>query len=221
MGDDDLENPGLRSAHLPAGAERILAKYTAAGMASRPVDGRFDPFTDRLSRDIRNSLSLGLAEALERNDSEIFRGVIERWRTLASPAACRDYLERRLARYEALWQQIRKDQLSDPLARVVMAWNLCLYFECHELLEALWHHSRGSRSRALQALIQAAGVYIHLAAGHDSAARKLARKAREGLIRHGRTLGEVGNLDLLLERLARVDAAPCRLQFLPGSQTRS
>ena len=55
------------------------------------------------------------------------------------------------------------------------------YFECHELLEAIWMKSKGSRKVLLQGLIQAAAGFHKLKQNQPEGAAKLFNKAVQKL----------------------------------------
>ncbi len=55
------------------------------------------------------------------------------------------------------------------------------FFECHEVLEEMWRHARGEKSRFYQGLIQAAVCLYHWSNGNFDGARRLAQTALEKL----------------------------------------
>ena len=137
----------------------------------------FNPFEDRLSRDIRNDLSEGLAEAVETCSSDKLTQIVENFRL--QPLAAdyyRDYLEDRYARYEQALKVISVD-MTDPIRQALVLWDLGLFFEVHEVLEHAWYSSEGNMKLTLQALIRAAGVYIKLEYGFNDSAKRIAAKA--------------------------------------------
>jgi Domain of unknown function (DUF309) len=73
----------------------------------------------------------------------------------------------------------------DPVTRAVThgaaLWNERLFFEVHEVLEAVWQRETGDRRQALQGLIQVAVAYHHLAHGNPRGARTLLREGRARL----------------------------------------
>jgi hypothetical protein len=73
----------------------------------------------------------------------------------------------------------------DPITRAVVQavalWNERLFFEVHEVLEAVWQRETGDRRQALQGLIQVAVAYHHLAHGNPRGARTLLREGRSRL----------------------------------------
>jgi len=93
----------------------------------------------------------------------------------------------------------------DPITRACRVaaalWNERLFFEVHEVLEAVWKTAAGAERQALQGVIQIAVAFHHLAHGNRRGARSLLVEGR------GR-LGSVPptTLPLDLERLL-VDTA--------------
>src|SRR5262245_9449080 len=73
---------------------------------------------------------------------------------------------------------------ADPVGRAVVQaaalWDEELFFEVHEVLEAVWQHQTGESRQALQGLIQVA-VAFHLAHGNPRGARTLLREGRARL----------------------------------------
>jgi len=74
---------------------------------------------------------------------------------------------------------------ADPVGRAVVQaaalWDEELFFEVHEVLEAVWQHQTGPSRQALQGLIQVAVAYHHLAHGNPRGARTLLREGRARL----------------------------------------
>jgi uncharacterized protein len=141
---------------------------------------RFDPFRDRLSRDIRNDMSRGfvksLAAASLSSIDELAASLIE-----GEVQRChREYVERRLELYRRAFNRIQESG-HEVMIQGVILWNLRLFFEMHEVLELAWRHSEGDLKMLLQAMIRAAGVYIKLEYGYSRQAAKLAEKACRAL----------------------------------------
>jgi predicted metal-dependent hydrolase len=169
----------------------------------------FDPYKDRLARDIRNSLSSALVEELTGNTAGLLSTVADEWIAMAPGLKYKTYIESRLALYHRAIDQIRARHVLDIRYQAIYLWNLDLFFEMHELLETLWQKAHEPERSALKGWIQAAGVYIHFKRGKVDAARGLARRA-EMYLREGRSyLGFISNLDQLIEALSDpTDVAP-------------
>jgi hypothetical protein len=168
----------------------------------------FDPFTNRFSRDIRNSLSEALVQALIQSDQSCYRLVGERWLAGNPDDVHTDYIQDRLKRYNRAFDQIRVNRIEDPKHQAIVLWNLGLFFEVHEHLEAIWHQAIGDEHQALKGLIQAAGVYVHLKFRHRSAAERLAVKSLKRLQQYTEHLTFIDNLNLLLDKLKNLDSDP-------------
>lgn len=171
-------------------------------------DGAFDPFNDRRSRDLRNTLSEQFVDVVLRNDAQGFRLLCEHWAAVDLGGVYREYIEIRLNRYREAFEQLEHDDIRAPLRQAMVLWNVGLYFEVHELLETIWQPAEEPLRSALKGLIQAAGVHIHLLWGHQAAAEKLAKKAYKHLNDNREGAAFVTNLDELLEHLERVDPQP-------------
>ncbi len=73
------------------------------------------------------------------------------------------------------------DAVVRALVESVALWSERLFFEVHEVLEAVWQRETGDRRQALQGLIQVAVAYHHLAHGNPRGARTLLREGRARL----------------------------------------
>ncbi|MBM9613062.1 DUF309 domain-containing protein [Desulfobulbus rhabdoformis] len=136
----------------------------------------FDPFVDRLSRDIRNHLSEAIIPCLRTMNLAPAREVANRFLQQDPGPEQREYIEKRLSRFQQFLDQAAKGP-QDVLWQGFLLWDLGLHFEVHEVLEHAWHHSRGDEKSLLQAMIRAAGVYIKSDYGYNEPAAKLAAKA--------------------------------------------
>lgn len=173
----------------------------------------FDPFTDRRARDIRNRLSEALVRSLRESDPSFYRREGDRWVSSDLAHPYRIYIRDRLFRYDAAFETILSESVSDTVVQAVIIWNEGLFFETHEQLEGIWHDAGGEFREAIKGWIKAAGTYVHLEHGHASAARELASKAVSLLNRHGHTLTLVENLDRLVTALNGLDPDPPRLRY--------
>jgi hypothetical protein len=106
-----------------------------------------------------------------------------------------------------------RDPVARAVHRAVALWNECLFFEVHEVLEAVWTTAAGDVRQALQGLIQVAVAFHHLAHGNVRGARSLLGEGRARLAGvPPTTLPDVDVAALLdatapwVERLANVDA---------------
>jgi len=172
---------------------------------------KFDPFSDRLARDTRNELSHALMHSLEESDSAYFRQACSDMLGEHLAPVYAEYIEDRLARYEEAFSEIECNEIKDPFARMVILWNAELFFEVHDLIESLWNAGSEGMRQALKALIKAAAVFIHVENGHKEVASRLARKAVSSLNKNKPMLAKVPNLDLLIERLEKLDLVPPKL----------
>jgi hypothetical protein len=167
----------------------------------------FNPFEDRQSRDIRNSLSEGLAEAVETGSTDKLTEIVAGYRRQRLAAFYRDYLENRYARYLQALKVIEKG-ITDPLQQSVILWNLGLFFEVHEILEHAWYSAEGDMKATLQALIRAAGVYIKQEYGFNEAAARIAAKAIPVLEANRKILEAYFRPERLTSALKNPEAAP-------------
>ncbi len=178
----------------------------------------FDPFNNRLSRDLRNGLSEALLAALEDLNPEPFEAAaaVFRQNPDLSPDQS-DYLEARLACYRALLEQL--GQKPDPDRMALLCWNHELFFEFHELLEKRWLKAEGAEKEILQGLIRAAGTYVHRHFGRAAGAAKMAARARETIEKYREALPAGFKAEPLLAGLADPAAPPPRFGAKARSRT--
>lgn len=171
----------------------------------------FDPFNDRLARDIRNSLSSALILELTGDRLRAVLETADQWENKGLPPVHREYIRETRERYLQMGNDIRKSGIRDPRLQAVLLWNAGLFFEVHELLETIWHVARNTEHTALKGFIQAAGVYVHSLRGKPLAAAGLAAKARHNLMSGRAALGFIANLDGLISDLEKPSLQPPRL----------
>lgn len=180
------------------------------------TDTLFNPFEDRLSRDIRNNLSEGLAEAVETGSTEKLVQTVAYYRQQHLADYYHAYLEDRYARYTQALEKIQGNDISDiihgpihdPIQQGVILWNLGLFFEVHEVLEHAWYSAEGDMKVTLQALIRAAGVYIKQEYGFNDAAERIAAKAIPVLRENGNILDNYFETEKLISALKNPTDAP-------------
>jgi hypothetical protein len=170
----------------------------------------FNPFEDRLSRDIRNELSEGFGVALRTGEREKLASVMEKYRRQRLAKRYTAYLEDRCARYEKALAAILPD-IADPIRQSMILWDLLLFFEVHEVLEHAWYTAEGRMKLIMQALIRAAGVYIKREYGYQDAASRIAAKAVPVLRDNRALLLSYFDPETLIACLDRPDAPPPRL----------
>ena len=174
---------------------------------------KFNPFTDRTARDIRNSLSEAFVTSISAEDPHGYVTIAQQWRKQNLSSVYADYIADRLLRYENVLNAIQAGQINDPLQQAVAIWNQGLYFEFHDHLEALWKDATGDKRQALKGLIKAAGVYIHLEQDHQQAAESLAMKAYALLQQYRHCLTFIANTEMLLNTLKSGEPHPPQLEF--------
>lgn len=161
----------------------------------------FDPFQDRKSRDIRNSLSTALFESIDSGEKSKVYDIAKSYEDSALENHYCEYVANRLLKYEEALQIISEGR-EDPIWRALVLWDLELFFEVHEVLEHAWYSAKGEEKLLLQALIRAAGVFIKQELGYDVQARKIAAKAI-AVIKHTTLLTEYCDVTILADALAK------------------
>ena len=162
---------------------------------------RFDPFTHRLSRDVRNTLSTALAQSFSDEDSKIFETAAADWLNRLSHDSCRRYVGERLRRYREAFDAVSRLPSDRLLQQIAILWNLALYFEVNEVAEEEFHAASGSYRKFLQGIIFAAGVFVQQEAGRHEAARPLSQRAIGILTQHRSRLSFLKNQEAFLDGL--------------------
>jgi hypothetical protein len=173
----------------------------------KPID-RFDPFNSRLCRNVRNALSEHFKTALEKKDLQPVHRIARHFLTAPQPTCVSDYIHNRLAAYESVVSELKEKDFADPVEIALVIWDRQLFFETHEFLEPHWMAATGDEKRFFQALIRAAGTYVHLEQGNLSAARRMAKKAIKGLTQGMARLAGHADPQRLLDKLNRLDPVP-------------
>jgi hypothetical protein len=174
---------------------------------------RFDPFTDRTARDIRNSLSEAFVAALAAKDPEPYLNIAQKWQEQNLSSLYTDYIDDRLLRYQNVFDAVQTGGINNPLEQAIVVWNQGLFFEFHDHLEPLWQAAKGDQRQALKGLIKAAGVYIHLEQHHYQAAQSLAMKSYELLRQYPHCLSFIADYKTLLGKLKHFEPTPLRLEI--------
>jgi hypothetical protein len=175
----------------------------------------FDPFKDRMSRDIRNSLSTAFVAELIQGPGHGWEAVARKWLERVDGPAYIDYIRCCISRYRTVADDARRSPSGDPKGYTAVLWNAGLFFELHELLESVWLDARGIERTALKGLIQAAGVYVHRNRGAFEAAARLAKRARENLRSGMDRLDFISGVESLIECIDVPSAPPPRLAAPP------
>ena len=163
----------------------------------------FQPFTDRLSRDIRNDLSESFIDVLEQNSINPAVNIAQSYFQKDLAPCYRDYIEKRLASYRRVLER-RNLNNQDPLYIGLLLWDEELFFEVHEILEHAWLQESGEEKLFLQAMIRTAGVYIKVDAEQKDAASRIAQKALPVIKKNRKRLDEYTDADLLIKGLANI-----------------
>jgi hypothetical protein len=185
-----------------------MKKQSASLQPGKSSAARFDPFSNRLSRDIRNSLAESYVDALLPLDESIYQRAAEQWLAKNLDDEFTGYIQDRIKRYDRTFNQIQENRIKDAKLQALIIWNHGLFFEVHEHLERIWQKTAGDEYQALKGLIQAAGVYVHLKFDHRAAAEKLATKSSDRILKYADCLTFIANLKLLLDRLESLDSVP-------------
>jgi hypothetical protein len=169
---------------------------------------RFDPFNNRLCRNVRNALSEGFLKVLEQKEMQPVRRIAGFFLDDDLPAVVRAYIDQRLSAYEQALATVKKCRTDEPMDVAVRVWNHRLFFETHEYLEQFWMTAEGEEKQLLQALIRAAGAYVHIEQANLTGARRIADKALAVLEEQADRLALYFDPQLLLNKLRTLDPEP-------------
>jgi hypothetical protein len=176
------------------------------------MTSEFNPFTDRLSRDIRNELSVSLPKAIKIRSLEPVQIVADRFLADQLPDTHLQYIDSRLQNYADALNRLPQNT-NDSMVIAAILWDLKLFFEVHEILEPEWIEAQGDKKLLLQALIRAAGVYINLELGYRDRAAKIGGKAIPILIRFQQELQKDLNAEKLIRALQELDPDPPQISL--------
>lgn len=175
-------------------------------------DQFFDPLNDRQARDIRNDLARTFVTCLDpATDLAPVHELAAQLLADHPGPVYENYVSDRLARYLAAKASIASQAIKDDYYRALVLWDHELFFETHEVLEPLWQKATGPAQLILQALIRAAGYYIHLGTGNQTGAEKMAARAWEVLSRYREEIPPFPGLENLLHCLERREPLPPKL----------
>ena len=173
----------------------------------------FDPFNDRLSRDIRNSLTDAFMTSLKQKDAACYLDQSQKWLKRELAPVYKDYIQDRVQRYDLVFQRIQQAHIDDARIQAVILWNDGLFFEVHDILEDIWHKKQGDERHAIQGLIRAAGVYVHLESERLNSAERMALKSVRLLEQYEKELRFISNLKILISAMETCDPVPPTLKL--------
>ncbi len=179
-------------------------------MSTKNID-QFNPFTDRLCRDIRNNLSKALMTSIHHLDLTPAEDVADHYLTPELPPIYTQYINNRMGSYRRALLTISTNHVEETLRRALVLWDEELFFEVHEILEHAWLKSSGKTKLMLQAMIRAAGMYVQLDHGNTKGAASMAAKAVVVLEGNRSMVQNIFDIDLLLARLKEVSPEPPKL----------
>ncbi|GAB6146929.1 DUF309 domain-containing protein [Desulfocicer niacini] len=182
---------------------------------------KFDPFENRLCRDVRNHLGHCLIQGITNKEITPFDNGARAYLSNETQDHIKAYISHRrqglkkvLARMEMLRAGSR-----DYWCIAMILWNLELFFEFHEWLEQKWLTASGDHKKAIQALILSAVVYEQLTYGRTGPAKKTALKAVSLLNQYAHLIANQLDTNLLIPPLRILDPVAPKFslpdQFLP------
>jgi hypothetical protein len=176
------------------------------------ISSSFDPRNDRLARDIRNKMARAFVKCLDpEDDLGPVNKLTDHLLAGHSEDIYADYVKDRQHRYLTAKSTITSQKIDDDFYRALVLWDNELFLETHEVLESLWIEASGTPKLILQALIRAAGYYIHLGVGNQPGAEKMAARACEILNKYRGEVPPFPGLNNLLECLTRREPVPPKL----------
>ncbi len=179
----------------------------------------FDPFNERLCRDIRNDLSTAFVQSLQESDQDILDAEVKRYLQLDLPPYCLEYIHLRKEKFDEILTITLQGKVTNRYQIALAMWDQELFFELHEYLEQAWYLADGKEKEFLQAMIRAAGTYIHLQRGNRKGARTMSLKAVSSFEKLRTFAPGFLNLDLLLSKLRVLDPVPPKFMLKLAKKT--
>lgn len=90
---------------------KLLTYYKYAVQFLLLAPKKFTPFTDRLSRDIRNSLSEAFVASLKKIDQSLYQNLSHKWLSKDLASIYNEYIQKRLQRYEDVFKNIQQNHI--------------------------------------------------------------------------------------------------------------
>lgn len=200
---------------LPASASfASIAAMSGTGSGDKPIPSplSFEPRNDHTAREIRNQLARAFVQRLD-PDADLGPVVELAGRLLLKHPreVYAAYIKERQHRYAAAKSAINSGKINDDFHRALVLWDHELFFETHEILEKLWKKAAGPEKLVLQAMIRAAGYFIHLADSNQAGADKMAARSVEILRTYREKVPSFPGLERLIECLDRKESAAPKL----------
>ncbi len=70
-------------------------------------------------------------------------------------------------------------EMSEALREAIQLFNQERFWECHEVLEQIWHPAKGEERDLIQGLILTAAAFVHFQKGEDDICLSVLKRARE------------------------------------------
>lgn len=178
------------------------------------MDMKFNPFEDKLCRNVRNKLGQALVESIVNQSDGAFNAIKQTFQAHSKNKVIKEYISYRKTCLNDILKILdaannienREDQT------LILLWNLGLFFEFHEWVEQKWKTATGDNKKALQALILSAIVYEQITYQRMKPARKTASKAVQLLEKHSHYIPLVFTTDDFILALKNCDPAPPMLE---------
>lgn len=162
----------------------------------------FDPYSQRLARDVRNTLGHSFVHGLMHDTPDPAHYALDQLKPNDLPQAHQRWIDSKVEQYRRFVRDFGSAKSNvPPLILGLDLWRAGLFFEAHEAIEEAWQSATGDRRLALKALVQAIGACIHARRGAAGPAASLAAKAAANLEQYGHSLAEVPWLTQLVARL--------------------
>jgi len=175
-------------------------------------DNSFNPLNDRIARDIRNELAAVFVKHLGQEiEFDPTANLAAKLKTKYSDHVYQNYIKDRQLRFLTATKTITDQKITDNFYRALVLWDNELFFEVHEILELIWMKASGTNKLIIQAMIRAAGFYIHLATGNLKGANKMAGRAYEVLSKYHEEVPPFPGLNKLLQCLKSQEVVPPKL----------
>ncbi len=166
----------------------------------------FDPFENRLCRNIRNDIGYGFVKSVQQRSLAPFNSALKKYHNNADNPPFKSYINHRLTLVKKILMQIDSGRLKtvNEFSILMFVWSHQLYYEFHEWVEELWLPANGNYKKSLQGLIFASVALEHHQYNRQIPAQKLSIKAIAKLERHGLLLPELINTEVIVDALKKI-----------------
>lgn len=165
----------------------------------------FDPFENRLARDIRNTIGAAFIHSVKKRATNPFLHAVQFFSSKPLTSDMEKFIGHRKKCLDSILEQLKDDsQATDFFQILLLLWGKKLYFEAHEWLEEAWMTRIGDEKKGFQALIQTAVALEHFEYNRVAPAKRLAQRAGKNLKTFSESIPGSLDAQLFINALNRI-----------------